>query len=67
MVGLCVGHVSLFFKYSDAFTTALVVKDRVPGHNPAAALYTLGVHYARMLRPGIDAAASYLNPCQFAF
>ncbi len=55
MVGLCVGHDSLFFKYSDAFTTALVVKDRVLGHNPVAALYTLGVYYARMVRPGIDA------------
>jgi uncharacterized metal-binding protein len=54
LVGLCVGHDSLFIKYSDAFTTVLVAKDRVFGHNPVAALYTLGSYYARMLRPGID-------------
>jgi len=54
LVGLCVGHDSLFFKYSDAFTTVLVAKDRVTGHNPAAALYTKGSYYARLMRPGID-------------
>jgi uncharacterized metal-binding protein len=52
LVGLCVGHDSLFFKYSDAFCTVLVTKDRVLGHNPVAALYTSGTYYARMLRPG---------------
>ncbi len=52
LVGLCVGHDSLFFKYSEAFTTVLVAKDRVLGHNPAAALYTSGSYYARMLRKG---------------
>lgn len=40
LLGLCVGHDSLFLKYSEAFSTVLVVKDRVLGHNPAAALYT---------------------------
>lgn len=40
VVGLCVGHDSLFYKYSAATTTTLVTKDRVLGHNPAAALYT---------------------------
>lgn len=39
MVGLCVGHDSLFFKYTDALTTVLVVKDRAFGHNPVAGLY----------------------------
>lgn len=52
LVGLCVGHDSLFFKYSKAFTTVLVAKDRVLGHNPAAALYTSGSYYARLLKPG---------------
>lgn len=37
--GLCVGHDSLFYKYSEAPVTTLVAKDRVTGHNPAAALY----------------------------
>lgn len=40
VVGLCVGHDSLFFRHSVAPATVLIVKDRVTGHNPAAALYT---------------------------
>lgn len=39
VMGLCVGHDSMFYKYSDALVTTLVVKDRVLGHNPVAALY----------------------------
>jgi uncharacterized metal-binding protein len=58
LVGLCVGHDSLFFKYSEALTTVLIAKDRVLGHNPAAALYTVGGYYARMLRPGIDSTGT---------
>lgn len=54
LVGLCVGHDSLFFKYSKAFTTVLVVKDRVLAHNPAGALYTTGSYYARLMNLGID-------------
>ena len=46
LLGLCVGHDSLFFKYADAPTTVLAVKDRVTGHNPLAALYTSGSYYA---------------------
>lgn len=38
-LGLCVGHDSLFYRYSDAMVTTLVAKDRALGHNPAAALY----------------------------
>ena len=41
VIGLCVGHDSLFYKYSNAYTTTLVTKDRVTGHNPAAALITV--------------------------
>lgn len=52
LVGLCVGHDSLFFRYSEAFCTVLVAKDRVLAHNPAGALYTSGTYYARMLRKG---------------
>jgi len=58
LVGLCVGHDSLFFKYANAPTTVLVAKDRVTGHNPVAALYSTGNYYARMLRPGFDAPES---------
>ena len=49
-VGLCVGHDSLFFKYAHAPTTVLIAKDRVFGHNPAAALYLSGSYYRRLLR-----------------
>jgi uncharacterized metal-binding protein len=52
LVGLCVGHDSLFLKYAKAFCTVLVVKDRVLGHNPVAALYTSSSYYARMMKKG---------------
>lgn len=50
IVGLCVGHDSLFIKYSEAPVTTLITKDRVLGHNPAAALYTSGFYYKRLLQ-----------------
>ncbi|WP_027937548.1 DUF1847 domain-containing protein [Anaeroarcus burkinensis] len=46
--GLCVGHDSLFIKYSKAPVTSLITKDRVTGHNPAAPLYTSGFYYKRL-------------------
>ncbi|PPQ36254.1 Uncharacterized metal-binding protein [Rhodoblastus acidophilus] len=49
IMGLCVGHDSLFIKHSEAPVTTLVVKDRVLGHNPVAALYTVGSYSARLL------------------
>jgi len=39
MLGLCVGHDSLFLKHAKAFTTVLATKDRVLAHNAMAALY----------------------------
>ncbi len=39
MCGLCVGHDTIFFQASKAPVTALIVKDRVLGHNPVAAVY----------------------------
>jgi uncharacterized metal-binding protein len=48
IVGLCVGHDALFNKYSHALVTTLITKDRVLGHNPAAALYTSGFYYKRL-------------------
>lgn len=45
LLGLCVGHDSLFFKYGEAPCTVLAVKDRVTGHNPLAPLYTLDSYY----------------------
>ena len=49
VIGLCVGHDSLFYRYSEAPVTTLVTKDRVMGHNPAAALYTAESYYKRKL------------------
>ncbi len=48
VMGLCVGHDSIFFMHSKAPTTVLVVKDRVLGHNPVAALYTSRTYYRRL-------------------
>jgi len=45
LLGLCVGHDSLFFKYAEAPTTVLAVKDRVTG-NPLAAVYFCENYYA---------------------
>lgn len=47
VIGLCVGHDSLFYKYSDAYVTTLVTKDRVTGNNPTAALYTADSYYRK--------------------
>jgi uncharacterized metal-binding protein len=48
MLGLCIGHDTLFIKYCDVPLTVLAVKDRVLGHNPLAALYTSGTYYRRL-------------------
>lgn len=50
VIGLCVGHDSMFYKYSDALCTTLVTKDRVLGHNPVAALYQANAYYSRLLK-----------------
>ena len=41
------GHDSLFYRYSEAYVTTLVTKDRVTGNNPAAALYTANSYYKK--------------------
>lgn len=51
VIGLCVGHDSLFYRYSEAYVTTLVTKDRVTGNNPAAALYTTQSYYKKKLLP----------------
>ena len=50
VVGLCVGHDSLFIKYSQALVTVLIAKDRVFGHNPAMGLYLSGSYYRKLMR-----------------
>ncbi|MBN1103617.1 MAG: DUF1847 domain-containing protein [Deltaproteobacteria bacterium] len=54
LVGLCVGHDSLFFKYSEAPTTVLAAKDRVTGHNPLAAIYLHESYYRKIKVPGLS-------------
>lgn len=50
MMGLCVGHDTLFLKYCERPVTVLAVKDRVFGHNPMAGIYLSGsVYYMRLL------------------
>jgi uncharacterized metal-binding protein len=48
MLGLCVGHDSLFLKHIKALTTVFAVKDRLLGHNPLAALYQSRSYYRRL-------------------
>jgi uncharacterized metal-binding protein len=48
VIGLCVGHDSLFFMHSKAPATVLIAKDRVLGHNPVACLYTSHSYYRRL-------------------
>lgn len=50
VIGLCVGHDSLFYKYSEALVTTLVTKDRVLAHNPAGALYQTGTYYSKLMK-----------------
>ena len=45
LMGLCVGHDSLVFKYAKAPCTVLAVKDRLLGHNPLAAIYNIDSYY----------------------
>ena len=49
VLGLCVGHDSLFIKYSDAPVTVFAVKDRVLAHNPLGALYLCDGYYKNKL------------------
>lgn len=51
MLGLCVGHDSLFIKYSEAPVTIFAVKDRVLAHNPIGALYLSDGYYRDKLYP----------------
>ncbi|MCI6276947.1 MAG: DUF1847 domain-containing protein [Clostridium sp.] len=52
LLGLCVGHDSLFIKHSDAPITVFAVKDRVLCHNPLAAIYGADKYYKAKLFGG---------------
>jgi uncharacterized metal-binding protein len=51
LLGLCVGHDSLFFQYAKAPCTVLAVKDRLLGHNPLAAIYQYDGYYRYLKQP----------------
>lgn len=51
VVGLCVGHDSLFFKYSEAPVTTLIAKDRALAHNPAGAIYCIDGYMKKRIGP----------------
>ncbi|WP_044973565.1 DUF1847 domain-containing protein [Ruminococcus sp. HUN007] len=64
VVGLCVGHDSLFYKYAKGLTTTLITKDRVLAHNPAGALYQARAYYKKLLHApvGAEIDRSKLSP-----
>jgi uncharacterized metal-binding protein len=45
VLGLCVGHDSMFYKYSEAPVTTFAVKDRVLANNPLGAVYCAESYY----------------------
>ena len=53
LLGLCVGHDSLFIQFTDVPTTVLAVKDRVTGHNPLAAVYQSESYYKKIRHPDL--------------
>jgi uncharacterized metal-binding protein len=51
IMGLCVGHDSLFIRHSEGLVTTLVTKDRVLAHNPVGALHLADTYYRRVWGP----------------
>jgi uncharacterized metal-binding protein len=52
ILGLCIGHDTLFISYCRRPMTVIAVKDRVTGHNPLAPLYTSSTYYAYLMGKG---------------
>ncbi len=53
ILGLCIGHDTLFIKYCRAPVTVIAVKDRVFAHNPLAAIYLANtLYYGRLMAKG---------------
>ncbi len=55
VMGLCVGHDTLFYRYSHAPATTLVTKDHVTAHNACAGLYASKSVYRKRIQETIDA------------
>lgn len=64
MLGLCVGHDSLFLKHAQAPTTVFAVKDRLLGHNPLAALYLSRSYYRRLRSRDLAAGLAAESPAK---
>ncbi|MDY6794073.1 MAG: DUF1847 domain-containing protein [Actinomycetota bacterium] len=48
LLGLCVGHDSIFFASTNVLTTVLAAKDRVTGHCPLQPVYLSNSYYRRI-------------------
>jgi uncharacterized metal-binding protein len=59
VLGLCVGHDSIFMKHSDAPVISLIVKDRANAHNPASVLYGFYGDNFFHRRPSPEGAAKF--------
>ncbi len=62
VMGLCVGHDALFYKYTQAITTTLVTKDHVAAHNACAGLYGAKTVYRKRFAETIAACRADLEP-----
>ena len=51
LLGLCVGHDTIFFATTRVPTTVLATKDRVTGHCPMQPLYLADSYYGRIKKP----------------
>ncbi len=51
LLGLCVGHDSLFLQHVRAPCTVLAAKDRILGHAPLSAIYTFTSYYRYLQHP----------------
>ena len=54
VLGLCVGHDTMFYKYAEAPCTTLITKDRALCHNPAAAIYQTQGYFRKLLERPVE-------------
>ena len=54
VMGLCVGHDTLFFKYCKGLSTVLFTKDRVAGHCAVLPLYQAESYYSRLTKKPVE-------------
>lgn len=54
VVGLCVGHDTLFYQHSAAPVTTLATKDHITGHNACAALWARNTVYRKRINATVE-------------